>query len=172
MLFRSMKLLVNSVVDLDDENALMCMANIRGNTVNVPHSLSFSFYFSVRNSSHGIRVKPLFNPNRMSITRAGNLELHGNWKFTPGQDDSNVKRKDIEEMKNFFRTYKVLFAGVWEDEIQETEVQDYFRGMISWHELVQSFDFYEEYRDILDKIYDIASLEKFVRKYDIFNMND
>ena len=45
-----MKLLVNSVVDLDDENALMCMANIRGNTVNVPHSLSFSFYFSVRNS--------------------------------------------------------------------------------------------------------------------------
>lgn len=165
-----MKILIKDKELYDD--AIMCMANVRGNSVNVPHSLPFSFYFSRKNSSHGIRVKVVFNPNRLNINDCGNLVLHSNWTYTPGRNDNNVNSKQKNQMIDFFKEYKALFAAVWEDVIQEDVIQDYFRGMISWNQLVESFDFYEEYKDDLDKISDVQSLEKYVRENEIFNMND
>lgn len=156
----------------NEYDAIMCMANVRGNSVSVPHPLPFSFYFSRKNSSHGIRIKVVFNPNRLNINECGNLELHGNWEFTPGENDKHISKRELKLMKSFFQEYKVLFAAVWEDVIQEDIIQDYFRGLISWHELIQSFDFYEEYKSELDKIDTVEYLELYVRENEIFNMND
>jgi hypothetical protein len=160
--------LVQSMNDQD----IFCMSNLRGKNVCVPHKLSFSFYFSQRESSHAIRVKPVFNPNKISLSRLGSLELHGDWKYTPGPDDINVSNKQISEMKNFFKTYKVLFATVWENELPEDVVYDYFRGIIPLSELIKEFYFYANYAANLDKIKTIDSLEQYIRNYKIFNMWD
>ena len=98
-----MKLTVESNMEL-----LFEMANIRGKSVKIPHRLNFSFYFSPKDAveskdiCHGLRVKPLFDPEKMSIDKAGTLKLHGDWKYIPGSDDKNIGTKAIKEMKNFF----------------------------------------------------------------------
>ena len=152
---------------------IMCMSNLRGNMVKVPGKLDFSFYFSSRDgNNHGIRVKPLFNPERMRENLAGNLELHGDYDYTPGPDDTNVPSSKVSEMRNFFRYYKVLFAGVWENVMEASEVQDYFRGIIDFDQMLKGFDFYDVYVDELSGIHSIEELEAFVRNNNIFNMND
>ena len=168
-LYKDMQLLTPKE---EEENDIFCMSSLRGSKVVVPHKLSFSFFFSERESSHAIRVKPVFNPDKISKSSFGTLELHGDWKYTPGPDDKNVSQKQIQEMKNFFKKYKVLFAAVWESELYDGDVQDYFRGLISFDELLTEFDFYENYKEDMDNIDNIEQLEEFVRKYNIFNMWD
>ena len=150
---------------------IFCMSNLRGKDIKI-ENVSFSFYFSSRESSHAIRVKPMFNPNRVSKSAFGTLELHGDWKYTPGPNDKNVSKHQISEMKNFFKKYKVLFAAVWNDVLQENPVINYFQKVISFHELISEFDFYDEYADDLDSIKDIQELEQYVRQHNIFNMWD
>lgn len=161
-----------TIVKEDEETDIFCMSNLRGCKVAVPHKLPFSFYFSTRESSHAIRVKPVFNANRISKSELGTLELHGDWKYTPGSDDRNVSGKQIKEMKEFFRTYKVLFAAVWEEELPEDEVAAFFRGDLSFSDLLSEFYCYEEYKEDLDNIKDVSELEKFVRENSLFNMSD
>ena len=151
---------------------IMCMSNVRGNHIKNPSKQPFSFFFSGRQSSHGIRVKPVFDPNTFDETDAGNLELHGEWKYTPGTYDKHIKQADIDEMIDFFITYKVLFAGVWEFQIAPDTVQDYFKGLISLHELIEDSKFYGEYKDVLDDVCTVSELETVVREHNIFNMND
>ena len=75
-------------------------------------------------------------------------------------------------MKDFFRTYKVLFAAVWEEELQEYALEDYLRGLCSWEDMMHEFEFYEEYHQELDQIQNCEELESFVRENNIFSMND
>lgn len=154
------------------EDDIFAMANVRGKDIAVPHKLPFSFYFSERESSHAIRVKPIFNPNRVSNSKFGSLELHGNWKYTPGPDDGNVSQKQIGEMKQFFKKYKVLFAAVWESQLYDGAVVDYLKGNTSFHELINELYFYDDYKPELDKINSVEQLEQFVRENRIFNMWD
>ncbi len=160
------------IIEYDDEHDIFCMSNLRGSTIKIPHKLPFSFYFSARESSHAIRVKPVFNPDRMSKSSFGTLELHGDWKFTPGPDDKNVSQKQIREMKEFFKKYKVLFAAVWEEELPEDSVQDYFKGFITFEELISELYFFDDYKKDMEKVKNIAELESFVRKNNLFNMWD
>ena len=159
----------NETRDLDD---IFCMSNMRGCKVKVPHKLPFSFYFSRKNSSHAIRVKVLFNPNRIRDEEFGVLELHSNWEFTPGPDDRKISNKEIREMKQFFQQYKVLFAAVWEMILPDDAVQFYLSGVIPFNELLTEFEFYEDYQEEIDDIDDIEELESFVRKNHLFNMWD
>ena len=156
--------------NLEEDNAIMCMANLLGKDIRVPKKLPFSFYFSTQNSPHGIRVKPVFNPEKMSISTVGNLWLCDAWEYTPGKYDSNVSAKEIRKMKAFFRKYKVLFCGVWCGKIQETPVTDYFRNRMSFSQLLTNFEFYETYKDDMDDIEDVHELEEFVRENDLFNL--
>ncbi|MCM1226187.1 MAG: hypothetical protein NC320_02020 [Clostridium sp.] len=158
--------------ETEEENDIFCMANLRGKDISIPHKLPFSFFFSERESSHAIRVKPVFNPNKISKSSFGTLELHGDWEYTPGPDDKNVSNKQIREMKQFFKKYKVLFAGVWESELYDGAVQDYFRGIISFSDLLTEFEFYEEYQEEMENITTIEGLEDFVRENNLFNMWD
>lgn len=169
-----MKRYIHSTNDYDEPPAeidIFCMSNLRGKDIKI-ENLPFSFYFSARESSHAIRVKPMFNPNKVSKSKFGTLELHGDWKYTPGPDDKNVSQKQIREMKVFFKKYKVLFAAVWEEELQEIPVQDYFRGLISFSDLLTEFEFYEDYQKEMGCIDSIEELESFVRKNGLFNMWD
>ena len=152
------------------------MSNIRGKTVKVPHRLDFSFYFSPKDAvegkdiCHGLRVKPLFNPEKMSIHKAGTLKLHGDWKYIPGEDDKDIDSRSVNNMKNFFKQYKILFAAVWEKVLPPDTLYDYFRGIISFNELIEELEFYTTYKHQLDKIISLVELENFVRSYNLFNM--
>lgn len=154
--------------DFDD---IFGMSNIIGNRVKTDN-IDFSFYFSIKKSSHAIRVKVAFNYNRVNIDDFGTLELHGDWEFTPGKNDKNVSGKQVRQMKEFFRKYKVLFAAVWEQRIYESFISEYFFGTITFPELLQEFDFYEDYSTEINEILSIDELEHFVRENNIFNMWD
>lgn len=156
--------------------SIFAMSNIRGRYVRVPKPLNFSFYFSPKDAVeskeivHGLRVKPLFNPEKMSIDKAGTLKLHGDWEYIRGEDDKDVSSKDVRNMINFFVEYKTLFAAVWEKELAPDSLYDYFRGVISFSELIQEFEFYTDYSEELDTTNDVRDITDVVRKYNIFNL--
>lgn len=68
----------------DDFDDIFGMSNLRGKYVKTD-KIDFSFYFSMQKASHAIRVKVSFNPSKVKETDFGVLELHGDWKFTPGK---------------------------------------------------------------------------------------
>lgn len=168
-----MKLNIN---ENDNMNMLFEMANIRGKYVKTPHKLNFSFYFSPKDAveskdiCHGLRVKPVFNPEKMSIDKAGTLKLHGDWKYIPGEDDKGIGSKAIREMKNFFADYKTLFAAVWEKALPPDALYDYFRGVINFDEMLQEFEFYVDYKDNMNKIKTIDDITEFVNKHNLFDL--
>lgn len=149
------------------QNDIFEMSNARGKYIVRPHKLPFfSFYFSSSAGvSRGPRVKPEFNPERLRADRTGTLKLCDVWKFIPGPDDKNVSNRDIEDMKSFFRYYIVLFCAVWDSQVDDGDVEDYFYGLIDFQKLLRSFDFYDNYKEDLDSLpEDIKSLENFCRE--------
>lgn len=116
------RVIVGSEMPVESEDAIFGMTNVRGvNVVTEPYGLDFSFYFSSKEGvPHGIRVKPIFDPSKMRKNLAGNLELHGDWKYTPGENDRKVSHSKMLRMIDFFRKYKVLFAAVWEEQLVDT----------------------------------------------------
>ena len=174
---------VNSYIDeqletatkeqLIKEDMLTEMANVRGKDVEVD-DIDFSFYFSKRNSSHGIRLKVLWNRERMSGNDDGYMEMHGDYKYvrTPG---SNYKPKgwEVNGLRYFCKKWKVLFAAVWEQKLDETDVRKYFEGQLTFQELMETFEGIEKkYYAIVKKCNNARQLEEVVREYNIFNMND
>ncbi|MCM1232842.1 MAG: hypothetical protein NC489_22180 [Ruminococcus flavefaciens] len=155
----------------DDFDDIFGMSNLRGKYVKTD-KINFSFYFSMQKASHAIRVKVSFNDTKINESDFGVLELHGDWKFTPGKNDRDVPNKDIRNMKSFFVKYKVLFAAVWNKEIYEGDIVEFFRKGITFSELLHEFNFYDKYKKEMNEIKDVAELEDFVRENNIFNMWD
>ncbi|MCM1222119.1 MAG: hypothetical protein NC548_47380 [Lachnospiraceae bacterium] len=150
--------------------SIMCMSNVRGKNVRCPSALPFSFYFSGKDGvSHGPRVKPLFNPDKMRIDLAGNLKLCDDWEYTPGRDDQNVGAKSIREMKSFFKVNIVLFCLVWDLHLYDTDVQDYLEGKCSLQDLIRDLDFYDQYKEDLGRITDVFELDNFCRDNNLVN---
>lgn len=156
--------------DINDDD-IFGMSNLRGKYVKTD-KINFSFYFSAQKASHAIRVKVSFNDTKINDDDFGVLELHGDWKFTPGKNDESVSSKDVRKMKAFFRKYKVLFAAAWNKEIHESDIVEFFCKGITFSELLQEFYFYDDYQEEMDKIRNVEELEQFVREYNIFNMWD
>lgn len=150
---------------------IMCMANLLGRDIRVPNPLPFSFYFSTKNSIHGIRVKPVFNPEKMSADLVGTLKLCDDWEYIPGKNDSAVDGKSIRRMKAFFRKYKVLFEAVWCKQLQETTVTDFFRGFITLKDLITQFEFYNDYKTELDEIDDIDELTEYIYEINVLDLS-
>lgn len=157
------------------DNFLFEMANIRGKTVKCPKRLDFSFFFSTKDAVeskelvHGLRVKPVFNPEKISIDKTGTLKLHGDWEYIPGEDDVDVSSRDVRKMKAFFATYKILFSAVWEKVLPHDAVEDYFRGHINFEDVLKEFYFYDDFRDDLDIIETFDDLTDFVETNKLFN---
>lgn len=150
------------------------MSNVRGKCVRNPHKLDFSFYFSPKDAvdgkdiCHGLRVKPVFNPEHMDISEAGTLKLHGDWKYIRGKNDISVSNKKIKEMKDFFKAYKTLFAAVWEKVLPPDALYDYFRGTTTFEELLTEFDFYDT--GVLTGVSSLDELTNIVRENNLFNL--
>jgi hypothetical protein len=150
---------------------IFCMANVRGRYVKVPHPLKFSFFFSPK-VGHGIRVKPVFNPDKITRDTVGNLWIHGAYKYTRSKVDKHVTEDQANEMKQFFRDYKVLFAAVWESVLDQNDLLYYFNGSLSFKDMLTRFADYESHKDDLKDVNDCKSLETYVRESEWFNMND
>lgn len=149
------------------------MSNVRGSRIRVyPGAQPFSFYFSEKVDNHGIRVKPVFNPDKVHISEAGTLKLCDDWQYISGKNEGHISEKDVRKMKDFFKKYKVLFAAVWEGELQEGDLVDYFQGVISFDTLVESLECYLQYSEELSECINVSDLEQVVRQFNIFNMND
>ena len=155
------------MVKLINEDYYIEMANVLGRKVKVPHKLPFSFYFSVRkNNEHNIRVKPVFNSNELNPNDVGTLKLCDDWEFIPGNNEKHLSKAEINEMKSFFKEYIVLFCLVWEYKLREDVVQDYFRGLIDFQELIEEITFYTA---DMDNLSNISELEDYCRKYNLVN---
>ena len=150
-------------------DSVTCMANLRGDHIKVPEPQPFSFYFSADMHQHEIRVKPSFNPAKLSPSNVGTLKLCDDWEFIPGKDDKHISAKQISEMKAFFRTYLVLFCAAWDGNIQEDDVQDYFRELITFDELLECFSFYSH---DMDDITSISDLEKYCVDNNLVDLRD
>lgn len=157
-----MKLKIN-----ENNDYLIEMANVLGRKVKVPHKLPFSFYFSTKNSVvHSIRVKPTFNSEKLTVNMTGTLKLCDDWEYIPGPNDKNISNRDISEMKSFFKEYIVLFCLVWEEKLNEDDVQDYLRGIIDLDELIENIEFYTPK---MKNISSIKELEKYCKENNLVN---
>lgn len=155
------------------EDMLTEMANVRGKDVEVD-DIDFSFYFSKKNSNHGIRLKVIWNRERMSGDDDGYIEMHGDYKYvrTPG---SKYKPKgwEINGLRYFCKKWKALFSAVWEQKLDETDLRKYFEGQLTFQELMETFGgLKKEHYPIVNKCDNVRQLEEVVRKYGIYNMND
>ena len=150
----------------EDNDFLIEMANVVGKYVSVPNKLPFSFYFSANNGNHSIRVKPSFNAERLLANQVGTLKLCDDWEYTPGKDDTNIKQKQVNSMKEFFRKYLVLFCAVWDYQLSERPVQKYFEGDYTLQEVIEDLDFYTSKMDNIDNI---EELENYCRINDLVN---
>ena len=153
------------------KDSIIAMANIRGRYVKNPGKLPFSFYFSFFSGvNHGPRVKPMFSPERLISSLTGTLELCDNWEYVPGKDDKNIDEKSIRSMKKFFKDNIVLFCLVWDEHMQDGVLEDYFKGDITFNQMLQDLDFYNEYQLNLDSIRSVQELENFCRVNDFVNL--
>lgn len=153
------------------QHSIFGMSNVRGRYVKNPKQLPFSFYFSSGDGvTHGPRVKPLFNPERLISSLTGTLELCNNWEYVPGKDDKNVGEKSIRQMKKFFKDYVVLFCLVWDEHMQDATLEGYFKGEITFNEMLQDIDFHPQYKDHLDNMASVQELEKFCRDNELVNL--
>lgn len=74
-------------------NILLEMANLVGKTVNTD-VINFSFYFSDKFvANHGIRVKIIWNRNKMQGDNSGYLELHDDYKYESSNDSKKYQIK-------------------------------------------------------------------------------
>lgn len=165
-------------------DVLMEMTNVRGRRVVHPGKLPFSFYFSdkyVVHQAHGIRVKLFWNPDRALRDADGYMELHGNYNYVQ-LEGRKPSAKEITQAREFFKTFKVLFAAVWEGVLDPADVQSYFEGNLSFSTLRNLFweDGLEGGNALIKRLNkarlqhspSVKNLEGLVRRYKMFNMND
>lgn len=146
-----------------DEEYLIEMSNVVGKYVKNPEKLPFSFYFSSGvDVPHSIRVKPMFNPEKLKKSLTGTLKLSDDWKYIPGENDKNVSEQEIKEMKKFFKDNIVLFVLVWDEFLQDSVVEHYFLGDLSFQEMLKDLDFYEKLPE-LKRCKTIKGFEKCIR---------
>lgn len=60
----------------------------------------------------------------------GYLELYDGYRFIEGGCSEGVKEDMVDDARTFFRKYRDLFYKAWKDEIDLSEVQDYFRKKV------------------------------------------
>lgn len=160
----------------DPSMVLMEMANFLGNRIKLYNRLPFSFFVSSKtavHNQHSIRAKLIWNPSKAPASADGNLELHGDYKYTVNSHKYKPTSGELEIARDFFKRYKVLFAAIWEEKLDPAYVQDYLAGRISIKEMLAQFDNISErqYFDI-NHCNNLEELEQCVRKYRVFNMND
>lgn len=140
------------------------MANVRGKRVKTD-KIDFSFYFSSKYGiNHAIRVKICFNPDRITHEDFdGRMELHGNYEWIPNR---RISSRQIEDARNFFKKYSVLFNSVWNGVLYEGYLQDYFNGEIDFNELISKYEVSEGPYQQIQKCTNLKELEEVLNTYE------
>ena len=103
----------------------------------------------------------------------GYMELHGDYDYVSSPGGKRVSNKDIDEAREFFKKYKVLFAAVWEMKLEEDVIQDYLRKLITLDDVKSEFhDIPEDVYTRIQQCNSIDEIENVVRKTNAFNLND
>lgn len=140
-----------------------------GNSIRVQKNLPFSFAFVKTSKFHSIRVRVFFNSNEVDYRHMNTLRLD-DWQFFYGPDKTLIPDILLQKCNKFFRRYLVLFAATWDRQLADGDVYDYLVGDITLPELIETFDFYNEYADELDEISSVSELEEFCRERDLVNL--
>ena len=156
-----------------DEDSLMEMANLRGKDVKI-EDINFSIYFSPKQTDqHSIRIKVLWNRERMNSGNFdGVLYLHGDYEYKQNPNaDNKPDMYDIFELRYFAKRYKVLFTADRENKLDPNDVEDYFKGRLSFEELLTLFlDLDSDDYDKIQQARNIKELERIVSENNMFNM--
>ena len=147
---------------IKSQEDIFAMSNVRGKYVTVD-PIQFSFYYSVKNSNHGPRVKVTTDPEKLRPNRMSTMKLCDDWSIEVNPLDNKISGKDEKSMREFFRKYLILFLLVWEDLTYEPNLADYMTGDMTLSEFIRDLDFYKEYTRDLDSIETVADLEQFCR---------
>ena len=157
---------VRSVVLEDTE--LLEMADILGKRVRTDN-IDFSFYVGPKDGNkHGIRAKICWNRDHF-INGDGVLELHGFYEYFMEPNGEFVNAKQVNAARKFFKKYKLFIAALWEKCLDADDLREYFKGGITFDELIHSFYFD---CSCFDGIQTIADVEKIIRERKLFNLND
>ena len=159
-----------------EDALLMEMANLRGNDIKLHDRIPFSLYISTKEVVHGvhaIRVKVLWNPNKMTSSPDGQIELHGDYEYKGFSHKYKPSEKEIFTLRNFCKKYKIFFSAIWESKLDSNDFIDYLRNIIQFNELLTKFDnVSEKHYYLINHCKSIEELEKCIRDNKIFNMND
>lgn len=157
-----MKRYVHSTEDI------LAMSNVRGKYIAV-EKIPFSFYYSIKNSNHGPRVKVTMDAEKLRPNRMSTMKLCDDWSIEVNELDNKISSKDEQLMKEFFRKYLIMFLLVWEDLIYEPSIADYMNGNITLKDFISNLDFYDDYKSELDMVGSVAELEEFCRENNLVN---
>lgn len=145
------------------------MANVRGKRVKTD-KIDFSFYFSSNYGiNHAIRVKFCFNPDRITHEDFdGCMELHGNYEWIPNRRISSrqISSRQIEDARNFFKKYSVLFNSVLNGVLYEGYLQDYFKGEIDFNGLISKYEVSEDSYQQIQKCANLKELSVVLNTYE------
>lgn len=155
------------------EDFLAEMPDVTGKYVQI-EDIDFSFYLSVKNSSHGIRVKVCWNRERLIPSECGYIELHGNYNYYQSrQMKYQPKSYEIYTLRYFVKKYKVLFSAVWEGKLEADDVSEYFKGRLSFEKFMRCFyAIPTQIKNVFINCRNLKELEYAVRKNRAFCMND
>lgn len=165
------------IIHTNTSTPIFGMSNMIGRYVKLDGPLDISFYFGSKHAGvpvggeipHGIRVKISPNKEKFVTSDSCYMELHGDYDVKP---ENVLSGRLLKIARDFFKKYKVLFAGAWEEEIIEDDITAYLRGRIDLSELIQDMPLYDKYKDHLDDVTSISDFEQVVRANKIFNMHD
>ena len=167
------------VYNIDDEikeymqdpgYVLMEMEEVRAKKATIldlPCDIFMVCGFDYLRKYHGPLLKILWNGNKFeNYACNGYIEINsGNYvesklnPYTPSQEQLNHLRKIINELKP-------LFLSVWEGILYITDVADYIRGRLSFHDLVTHFeDIDDVYISELSKCETLKELENKLIEY-------
>ena len=140
----------------------------------VVDDIDFSFYFSRKNANHGPRIKIYWDSSKTSQNFDGYIELHGDYKYVSSSKPQHKPSSwDIRGLQYFCQKYKALFTAVWEEKLNESDLQNYFKGYISFKELLTKFKNISEIQYFLiNHCHSLKELNTCIREHNIYKMYD
>lgn len=133
--------------ELDNGIGNLCALHesVAGDKVKIER-INFSFYYSVKNSSHGIRVKVRWNRGGCDKSNIdGFFMLHGDYEFVATKNSKFVSEDCIDEARQFLKKNRIFFALVWGNNFNGKYFDNYLKGKIGIFE--DLFDgFYVDYK--------------------------
>ena len=166
----AMKSMVNNTYQ-----PLFGMSIMLGKNIKLDGPLAVSFCFGSKYTwihdggdvLHGVRVSIFSNPRKFRESGSFTMDLYGKCSASETSPDT----LELMPIRKFFKKYKVLFAGAWEEQIDGDDITAYLRNRISLRELVQDMPLYDEFKPYLDYVETIADLESVVRTCNLFSVD-